>query len=458
MSSVKTNYALNLVNTISGMFFPLLVFPYVSRVMLADGMGLVNFYSSIIQYVVMLTALGIPLYAVRETAKVRDNADKLNMITLEILLLSAMLTIVGYLAICILCLTVEKIQENLVLFLILSANVFFTTIGCEWFFRGIENFKYITIRGLIVKVVSVVFLFVFVRDRSDLLLYGAYTVIGSVGGNLFNFIKLKQYVNPHNVKIETLRPFRHLKPVFKVFILNVVVSVYMQLDVVMLGFMKDVSSVGYFSASLKVCSLLMGIVTSLVSSMIPRMSNLIGTGQMNRFEDLAQKTVDFVFLICTPIVFFLILEAPSIITILCGDSFEPAVLPLQFLAPQMLIISLAYILGSQILLSQGYENIFIRAAVIGAIISVLLNIVLIPHYAQDGAALGTVIAQIIVLVGLMIMGRKYLPVKYCSKHYFICILSSGVMFVVAGFAQMKVDNTLLKLITGSISSLFIYVA
>ncbi len=458
MSSVKTNYALNLVNTLSGMLFPLLVFPYVSRVMLADGMGLVNFYSSIIQYVVMLSALGIPLYAVREIAKARDNVSKLNKVSLEILLLYAMLTVVGYLIIFILCLTVDKIQENLTLFLILSANVFFTAIGCEWFYQGIENFKYITIRGLIVKIVAVLFLFMFVHDRSDLLLYGTYTVIGSVGGNLFNFFKLKQYVDIHKVKLETLHPFRHLKPVLRIFILNVVISIYMQLDVVMLGFMRDASSVGYFSASLKVCTLLMGIVTTLVSSLIPRMSNLVETGQKERFDDLAQKTVDFVFIICTPIVFFLILEASCIVNILCGTSFDPAIRTLQLLAPQMLVISLAYVLGSQILLPQGGEKIFIWAALGGAIISLLLNILLIPQYAQDGAAISTVIAQITVLVGLMIMGRKYLPIKYYSKHYLICILSSIVMFVVNRFIQMNFNNVILKFSIDCILALLTYVA
>ena len=162
MNSIKTNYALNLINTLSGMLFPLLVFPYVSRVMLADGMGLVNFYASIIQYVILLTSLGIPLYAVRETAKVRDDADALNKVSLEILLLHTILTVAGYFVIFILCMSVEKIQDNLVLFLILSTNVFFTAIGCDWFYQGIENFKYITIRGLVVKVVSVAFLFLFV--------------------------------------------------------------------------------------------------------------------------------------------------------------------------------------------------------------------------------------------------------------------------------------------------------
>lgn len=456
MSSVKTNYALNLTNTITGMLFPLLVFPYVSRIMLADGMGIVNFYTSVIQYVIMLTALGIPLYAVREIAKVRDNADELNKVSLEILSLHAILTIAGYIVLFILCFSVDKLQENLALFLILSVNVLFTTIGCEWFYQGIENFKYIMIRGLVVKIVAVAFLFLFVHDRDDLLIYGAYTVIGSVGGNLFNFFKLREYLHPSKVSFSSLHPFRHLKPVFRIFILNVVISIYMQLDVVMLGFMKDASAVGYFSASLKVCTMLMGITTTLVSTLIPRMSNLFGHNRKDEFDQLAQKTVDFSFIISTPIVFMLILEAPSIIAILCGPSFGPAILTMQILAPQMLIITLAYILGSQILLPQGKEKIFIWATIWGAAISLVLNLILIPRYAQEGAAVGTVVAQATVLIALMVMGRKYLPVKYSSRHYLNCLLASVVMFVVAGLAQSEITSVMLKFSVGCVVGVLAY--
>ena len=381
---------------------------------------------------------------------------KMNQTALEVLALHTILTIGGYVIVGVLCLTVGKIQEDIVLFLILSVNIFFTAIGCEWFYQGIENFKYITIRGLCVKTLSVVFLFLFVHSRDDLYVYAFYTVIGSTGGNIFNFVRLRKYLQPNLLDIRKIHPFHHVKPVFRIFILNVIISIYMQLDVIMLGFMKDASAVGYYSASLRVCSMLMGLTTSLVASMIPRMSNLVGTDQKERFNELAQKTVDFVFFFSTPIVAILILTAPFVIHILCGESFVPAITTMRILAPQMLIISLGYILGSQILLPLGKEKIFIWAAIGGAVVNIVLNVILIPEYSQDGAAIGTILAHLMVTSGLMLLGRKYLPVKYMSSHYLKCILSAMAMYMIIELLWRETENEFVRLVICCICALPVY--
>ena len=145
--SVKVNYILNLINTGTQMLFPLITFPYVCRVIEADGIGQINFFQSIISYISLFTCLGIPMYAIREIARDRSDVVKMNRTAMEILLLHSMLTLVGYAIVAILCLTVPQIQVNIPLFLILSLTIFFTAIGCEWFYQGIEDFKYITIRG-----------------------------------------------------------------------------------------------------------------------------------------------------------------------------------------------------------------------------------------------------------------------------------------------------------------------
>ena len=156
--SVKTNYILNLINTGTQMLFPLITFPYACRIIEPQGIGQVNFFSSIIGYISLFTCLGIPMYAIREIARNRNDVVKMNRTAIEILLLHALLTIAGYLIVAVLCLTIPQIKTDIPLFLILSLTIFFTAIGCEWFYQGIEDFKYITIRGLIVKLVSVILL------------------------------------------------------------------------------------------------------------------------------------------------------------------------------------------------------------------------------------------------------------------------------------------------------------
>lgn len=176
--SLKANYLFNLANTISGLLFPLITFPYASRILLADGIGQINFFQSIIQYITLLTCLGIPMYAIREVAKIRENIEERNKVTVEILLLHASLTVVGYIIMILLVATVTKIQVDILLFLLLSTTIFFTAIGCEWFYQGVEDFKYITIRGLIVKTISVILLFLLVKTKEDIMWYAAYSVFG----------------------------------------------------------------------------------------------------------------------------------------------------------------------------------------------------------------------------------------------------------------------------------------
>lgn len=185
--SIKSNFIFNFLNTITQLLFPLVTFPYASRVMMADGIGQVQFFSSIISYINLFTCLGIPMYAIREIAKVRDDEIQMSCITIEILLLHAILTILGYIIVAIICITISDVQTNIPLFLILSTTIFLTAIGCEWFYQGIEDFKYVAIRGIFFKIISAILLFILVKTKEDILLYGAYTVFGVLGGNLYNF-------------------------------------------------------------------------------------------------------------------------------------------------------------------------------------------------------------------------------------------------------------------------------
>ena len=202
--SLKKNYLYNLIITVSSMIFPLITFPYAARILMADGIGQVNFFSSIISYISLFTCLGIPLYAVREIAKVRDDHNKLVKTTTEILLLHLCLTFLGYVVVCIMAFCVDKVSVDIPLFLLLSTSLLFTALGCEWFYKGMEDFKYITMRALFVRCISVILLFLLVHTKEDIYWYAFCTVIGTVGNNLYNFIRLRKYVNLQFLKFNYL--------------------------------------------------------------------------------------------------------------------------------------------------------------------------------------------------------------------------------------------------------------
>lgn len=428
--SLKKNYLYNLTITVSSMIFPLITFPYAARIMMADGIGQVNFFSSIISYISLFTCLGIPLYAVREIAKVRDNLNKLVHTTTEILLLHLCLTFLGYLVVLVIAFCVDKVSVDIPLFLLLSTSLLFTALGCEWFYQGMEDFKYITIRALIVRCISVILLFLLVHTKDDIYWYAFCTVAGTVGSNLYNFIRLRKQVNFRIVKFKELNIRRHIYPTLKIFALNIVISIYVNLDTVMLGFLSTNSAVGYYTGATKLTRLLLGIASSLQTAMIPRCSYLVNSDSLDEFYKVVQKVVDFVVAITIPISIILAMTAPAIITIFCGPSYEPAILTLEILAPIIFLISMSGIPCFQILYPMGKENIAIMSTATGAIINFTLNMILIPIYLDKGAAIATLIAETMVTVTMFVYGRKYIRVKRYDPHYLNCALGGVLMIIV----------------------------
>lgn len=447
--SVKVNYILNLINTGTQMLFPLITFPYVCRVIEADGIGQINFFQSIISYISLFTCLGIPMYAIREIARDRSDVVQMNRTAMEILLLHSMLTLVGYAIVAILCLTIPQIQVNIPLFLILSLTIFFTAIGCEWFYQGIEDFKYITIRGLFIKTVSVVLLFIFVKSKTDLLYYGCYTVFGVLGGNIFNFFRLRKYIHRENIIFSELHIKRHIKPVLKVFSFSVVTSIYLQLNTVLLGFLKNALAVGYFAAATKVMQMLLTMSACLGSVMMPRASHLIAENKEDEFNRLIQKSYDFTLAIALPMTIGLIFCAPSLITALCGVKFEHSILPSQIIAPIILMVAISNVFGIQVLFPKGKINIVTLCCGIGAVADLLLNLCLIPFFSYIGTSIAYLGAEVATTVSMYFIGRKYIPIIYFKKSYLTYALGCIVMaFALYGLSLLQLPTLTILLLQG----------
>ena len=447
--SVKVNYILNLINTGTQMLFPLITFPYVCRVIEADGIGQINFFQSIISYISLFTCLGIPMYAIREIARDRSDVVQMNRTAMEILLLHSMLTLVGYAIVAILCLTVPQIQVNIPLFLILSLTIFFTAIGCEWFYQGIEDFKYITIRGLIIKTVSVVLLFIFVKSKTDLLYYGCYTVFGVLGGNIFNFFRLRKYIHRENIIFSELHIKRHIKPVLKVFSFSVVTSIYLQLNTVLLGFLKNALAVGYFAAATKVMQMLLTMSVCLGSVMMPRASHLIAENKEDEFNRLIQKSYDFTLAIALPMTIGLIFCAPSLITTLCGVKFEHSILPSQIIAPIILMVAISNVFGIQVLFPKGKINIVTLCCGIGAVADLILNLCLIPFFSYIGTSIAYLGAEVATTVSMYFIGRKYIPIIYLKKSHLTYALGCIVMaFALYGLSLLQLPTLTILLLQG----------
>lgn len=456
INSIKYNFALNLANTVVGLLFPIVTFPYVSRIIMADGIGQIQFFQSIINCIVLFSALGIPLYAVREIARVRDDVEQRSKLTIEILLLHTLLSVLGYVAVYIIVLTVGKVKADALLFVLLSANILLSAIGVAWFYQAIEDFKYITIRSLVVRLLSLIALFTLVHSKDDLFVYAGITVMAEVGSNVLNFFRLRKFVTLQAITFKNLNIQRHLRPALKIFVLNIIVCIYVNIDSIMLGFLSSQVAVGYYAAATRLTKALLGVISSLGIVLLPRFANLISMGKYNEFAQTANKASHFIVALSLPMSVGLIFIAPPLIHLFCGDGFGASILTLQIVSPIIICIGLSGLLGMQILYPQGKENIVILSTMVGAVLNFTLNYLLIPKYAQYGAAAATFVAELFVLVAMLILGRKFIPLTLLSRKNGMILLSTSVLALfLYAFSALNLPDYLLLLIE-IILSVFVY--
>lgn len=455
-SSLKTNIILNYINTITGIIFPVITFPYASRILLPEGIGVVNFQLSIINYIVLFTSLGIPLYAVKEIAKYRDNISLRNQATIEITILSLLLCIVGYVAVYMIGQYVPKVNSYLSLFYILSFTILFTTLGVNWFYQAIEDFTFITVRAVIIRTIAAACLFLFVKDQSDLLIYAAITVGSTVGNNLINFCHLRKYIDISYIKFRRLNIFKHLKPALHVFVLNLIISIYVQLNTIMLGFMDGDYAVGIYTAGNKIPHIILSLVTSMGVVLLPRCSHLVACGKFDEFKSVCDKAIRLVLMIALPITVGLVLLAGPVIDIFCGSAFRDAVSVIYCTAPIIIFIGLTNVIGIQILYPLGKENIVIYSTLGGAIVNIVLNLILIPRMSALGAGISTFAAELVVLIIQIIFGRKYTTINVLSKQNAKYLIASIFMTIVLIPIIFIVQNNWMQVILSMVTGAIIY--
>lgn len=455
-SSIKVNYLYSIANTFIGLLFPLVTFPYVSRVLEPSGLGLYNFLNSIISYVTLFAGLGISLYATRKIAQHRDSLIERSKLTVEVFLLNVVTTFIAYSAVFILDLCLPRISEHRELFYVMSIGIILGPLSVNWFFQGIEDFKYITIRSLLVKCLSFVLLLTCVREKDDVIIYAIVAVIASVGNNLFNVIHLRKYISLHCFDWHTLRIWRHLKPSLVLFLLNIIISIYVNLDSAMLGFIKDDIAVGYYSIAGKLSHITLSMITTLGVVLLPRFSYLIKQNKIEEFDALARKSMDFTIGICLPIVAGFVTLAHPIVVTLFGEQYLNSILTLQIISPIILFASLTNVLGIQILYPKGKENVVILSTLGAAIVNFTLNWFLIPIYSQNGAAFSTAVAELIVFVIQMTLGAKYFPKKMYTKNILDYLIGTTIM-IFAILALLSFDfNVILQLVVTILVGILIY--
>lgn len=438
--SVKYNFIMNIILKMSSFIFPMITFPYVSRVLLASGNGKVAFATSVVNYFVLIASLGIPTYGVKACAQVRDNHQKLSKTVHELLIINIICMIISYALFIILMFTVPEFQNNSTLLWISSISIFLSSIGVEWFYQAIEQYDYITIRNIIFKIISIILMFMFVHTKEDFIIYGAINIVGTVGSNILNIIKLPQYISFHSYKDYNLK--QHLKPIIMLFLYSAATTIYTNLDVVMLGFISGDIQVGYYNAAVKLKNILVSVVTSLGVVLMPRISYYLENKMTIEFENTIKKSFIFIFLISIPLSVYFTLEAQSVINFLAGSEYNNALLTMKIITPSIIFIGIGSITAWQLLIPLGNNKYTVIGALVGGIVDLILNAILIPRIGSAGAAIGTLIAEItVVIVHISVLHRIVIPSIFNTDTLKI-VLSSFIALIpyfIAGSVNYSFD-------------------
>lgn len=350
--------------------------------------------------------------------------------------------------------TVPKFKSEKTLLIIVSLTLLFNTIGMEWLYKALEQYTYITIRSIIFKVIAVIAMFLLVHKKSDYIIYGAISIFASSASNIFNLINVHKYINLKPIGNYNLK--QHLKPVFIFFAISCAATIYTNLDTVMLGFIKTDSDVGCYNAAVRIKSILVSIVTSLGVVLLPRASYYLEHNMISEFYKITKKAINFVFIIAVPLMAYFILFAKEGIFLLSGSAYIGAVKPMQIIMPTLVFIGLTNIMGIQMLVPMGKEKIVLYSEIAGAIVDLVINILLIPRWASAGAAIGTLVAEIIVWIVQYCALRKDIKSAYLTIDY-KTILWAIIMAIVGVVWDKTLSiNVFFKLIISAVIFFGIY--
>jgi O-antigen/teichoic acid export membrane protein len=411
--STQKNIFYNVLFAVAQVLLPLITFPYLARTLGPTYLGSLNFAESIARYFVLLAAVGIPVYGVRMIAKHNDNKTDLSKTFLELFLINLIITTVLAIGFGFSIFFIAKLAADKVLFSWSLAFFFCQAFLFEWFFAGLNQFKFIALRYFFIRILFILSVFVFIKTNTDYSKYMVLQVGASVLVALVNIKYILKYITLNKSILSALNLTKHIKPLLTLFLTIFSISIYLSLDTVLLGFLADNESVGYYSSVLKLNKIIIAILAAVSAAMFPKITHLYQSGEIQKFTELIRKGFYFIISMGIPIMIIVMGCATQIVFIVLGNGYERSVLPLQISAPLILIVSMSSIFGFQILNALSKDKEILISAIIGMVLSILLTFILVSKFKEVGEAIT------ILLTELAVCGSF---IYFSKKHYNITLL------------------------------------
>lgn len=447
MANIKKNFFYSSVLTTANYLFPMLTYPYVARVLGVDKIGLCNFADSIISYFLLFSMMGIGTVGIREIAKYRGNQEKLDQAYSSLFTLNSITTVIAVIALLIATYCVPQLYANKELMFVGAVRLLVSYLQIEWLFKGLEDFKYITVRTLTIKVFYVIGVFLFVRTKNDYVIYFAlYTLMVAVNA-IINVWYARHFVH-FVVKRISISPF--IKSFVILGIYMFLTSLYGTFNVAFLGFTSNETQVGYYTTATKLYTILLSLFSAFTGVMMPRMSSLLAEGKKDEFKNLLHRSVNILMMFSTPLVFFSIVFAPQIIGIISGKGYEGAILPMRIAMPLMLIIGYEQILVIQTLMPLKKDRAILINSAIGAATGLLLNIIIVPYLQSVGSSIVWFLSECMVLISAQYFVTKYVGLRFPFALFLKNLLAYVPMMFFIIPIYLYVDNIIVSFILGGL--------
>lgn len=432
--SIGINAILNAIKSCLSIIFPLITFPYATRILGVDNIGKVNYSQSIVHYFSLIAILGVTTYAIREGAKLRDDKEKLQKFSNEVFSLNIFTTIISYILLFIFILISEKMKEYRLLILLQSLCIIFTTIGIDWINTIHEDFLFITIRSIVTNIISIIALFIFVRTPNDYYMYAMLTVLTNAIIAISNYFYCKKYTK---IKLTfSSKIFGHMKSTLIFFANSLSISIYVNSDVTMLGWICGDYYVGIYAVAVKVYNIIKTLLASIYAVAIPRLAYYYGNDDLVKFKKLFTNIIMYLSLLIFPCMVGLICVSKEIILILSGVEYIEAAFTLKILSVALLFAVFGGAVTNCLNIPFKKELVNMKATLISAIANVILNLYFIPRFQQNGAAFTSVLSEIIVLIICLISFKNIkniINLKKALLNLFQSMVGVILIFVICLF-------------------------
>ena len=448
--SIAKNYIYNLIYQMLTILLPLITTPYLSRVLGAEAIGIYGYTISIVTYFTLIGALGISKYGQREIAYVQNDKENRSRVFWELNIIRICTISITFI---LFYLIYGRTGEYAIYYRILVIQLFANLFDISWLFQGIEEFDKTVIRNLIVKLISLVLIFVLIKTPNDLWKYFVIFVSAELIGNVTLWLYLPKYLEKINIK--TLELKKHIKPTIALFVPQIAIQIYTVLDKTMIGKLtNDMVEVGYYEQAQKIVKATLIVTTALQTVMNSRIANAYASKNEKEIKDCLEKSFNFVWLITIPMVFGLMAVASKFVPWYYGESFDGVTPILIATAPILIAMGISGITGTQYLVQIGKQKEFTMSVTLGAITNVIFNIILIHFFRGVGAAIASVIAETIIAIVQLKYFKDQFSIFEILKLGIKCLISGVIMFIVVkllvGILPVSIINTMVEVIVGAI--------